>query len=109
MITLEVLCATGGLQADEVERWIANSWLCAEGKPGRRRFTAIDVARARLIRDLRMDFGLDDEATALVLALLDQLYDARRQMRRLCQAIEAADAPTRQALQVFLAASRRRR
>jgi chaperone modulatory protein CbpM len=100
MITLDMLCLrVAGLRPDEVEYWIANAWIRADGQPGQRRFRDIDVARARLIVELRADLGIDDEALPVVLSLLDQLYAARRQMHRLRRAVErSAPEEVRQAL-----------
>jgi chaperone modulatory protein CbpM len=36
-----------------------------------------DLARLRLIRELREDFGANEEAIPLILHLLDQLYELR--------------------------------
>jgi chaperone modulatory protein CbpM len=91
MITIDILCrSVGGLEPGEVEQWIGNAWLQAEGAPGDYRFREIDVARVRLIHELRHDLGVDDEALPVVLSLLDQLYAARRQMHRLRRAVEQA-------------------
>ena len=100
MISIEILCrAVPGLQPGEVERWIGNAWLRAEGPPGQYRFRAIDVARVRLIRELRQDLGIDDDALPVVLSLVDQLYAARRQMQKLRRAVEqAAPEDVRQAI-----------
>jgi chaperone modulatory protein CbpM len=105
MITIEVLCArVAGLRAGEVEQWIGNAWLRAEGPPGHYRFDEIDVARVRLIRELRNDLGIEDETLPVVLSLIDQLYAARRQMRRLRRAVEeAAPDEVRQAILTTLA------
>jgi len=100
MISIDILCGrVSGVAPDEVEQWIGNAWLRAEGLPGHYRFQEIDVARARLIAELRGDLGIDDEALPVVLSLIDQLYAARRQMQRLRQALEqAAPEPVRQAI-----------
>ena len=91
MISIDVLCRTvSGLQPEQVEQWIGNAWLHAEGAPGHYRLRDIDAARVRLIYELRHDMGLDDEALPVVLSLVDQLYAARRQMRNLRQAVEQA-------------------
>lgn len=105
MITIDILCRTvSGVHRQEIEQWIGNAWLQAEGPPGHYRFREIDVARVRLIHELRHDLGIDDEALPVVLSLVDQLYAARRQMDRLRQAVEeAAPDDVRQAILSSLA------
>lgn len=89
MITIESVTATiAGLNAGDLQRWISNEWVRPDGGPGAYRFQDIDVARLRLIVQLRNDMGLDEEALPVVLSLLDQLYESRRQMRRLCSVME---------------------
>lgn len=89
MITMEVLSRiVVGLDAEDVQRWIDNAWVRPDGEPGRYRFHDIDVARLRLIVELRDDLGVDEAALPVVLSLLDQLYETRRQMRRLRRVIE---------------------
>ena len=100
MISIDILCHTvAGLRPEEVEQWIGNAWLHAEGGPGDYRFRDIDAARVRLIHELRHDLGIDDEALPVVLSLVDQLYAARRQMQNLRRAVEqAAPDEVRQAI-----------
>ncbi len=91
MITIEMLSRTiSGLNPDDLRRWIDNAWVRPDGEPGQYRFQEIDVARLRLIVELRDDLGLDEAAMPVVLSLLDQLYETRRQMRRLRSVIETA-------------------
>ena len=91
MITIEILSRmVVGLSRADIERWIDNAWIRPEGGPGRYHFQDIDVARVRLIVELRDDLGLDENALPVVLSLMDQLYDTRRQVRRLCSAIETS-------------------
>ena len=47
------------------------------------RFSDTDAARAHLIRDLKTDFGVNDEGVDVVLHLVDQLYGLRKALRRL--------------------------
>ena len=58
---------------------------------------AVDVARIELILEIRHEFAIDEEALPLVLGLLDQVYDLRRQLRRMCDAL-AAQPPEVQAI-----------
>ncbi len=89
MITLDMLILTvRGLDAGEVERWIAQDWVRPAGGPGTWVFREIDVARLHLIRDLQGDLGLHEDAMPVVLRLLDQLYDERRRLRRLRDALD---------------------
>jgi len=46
-------------------------------------FSDMDVARARLIRDLKIDLGVNDEGVDVILHLLDQLHGLRRVLEAL--------------------------
>src|SRR5216117_1524735 len=76
------------LDSVELTRWIENRWILPDGEGGHWRFHEVDIARVELILEIRREFAVDDEAMALVLGLLDQVYSLRRQMRRLSAAIE---------------------
>ena len=71
------------LPLQDLERWIAFKWVRADGTLGRYVFQDIDVARVRLILELRDDLEVNEAALPVVLLLLDQLYDLRREMLRL--------------------------
>ena len=89
MMTIEIVIAqVPGLQRPDLERWISNEWVRPDGDDGHYDFCEIDVARARLIRDLRDDMEVNEAALPVVLALLDQLYDLRRRMREISNAID---------------------
>ncbi len=91
MITIETLFVqVGGLRRDDLERWIAQSWVRPDGEPGRYLFHDIDVARVQLIVELREQMQVNEEALPVVLSLLDQLYEARRRMRRVRDALDQA-------------------
>jgi chaperone modulatory protein CbpM len=95
VITIErLVVSVGGLDPAELERWIAQEWVRPEGPPWR--FRDIDVARVRLIAELRRGMAIEEEAMPVILSLLDQLYETRRQMRALCGAIEQAPEDIRQ-------------
>ncbi len=89
MMTLDALMVTTeGIDRADVEHWIAQDWVRPAGRRGAWVFRDIDVARLRLIRDLRHELGLQDDALPIVLRLLDQLYDERRRLRRLRAAMD---------------------
>ena len=83
----ELLLRLRGLERRELVRWVENRWVLPEHHGDSWVFHEVDVARVELIFDIRRDFAIDDEAIGLVLSLLDQVYDLRRQMRRLCDAV----------------------
>ena len=103
MITLEVLCRTvGGIEPDEIEQWIRERWVLPERAEGVYVFREIDVARVRLILEMKRDLAINEEAMPVVLGLLDQLYALRHRMRGLSTAIDALPAEIRQALRHHL-------
>ncbi len=88
MITIEMLPArVPGLRLADVTRWVELAWVRPDGGPGAWAFREIDVARVRLIVELRDELSLDEEALPTVLSLMDQLYEARRQMRAVRHAL----------------------
>lgn len=93
MISIDILVAqTSGLERQDLERWILNEWVRPERQSGGFVFQEIDVARVKLIRDLRQDLDIDEEALPVILSLVDQIYDLRRRFHALGDAI-AETAP----------------
>jgi chaperone modulatory protein CbpM len=99
MLTAEQVRAELHLSDErELTAWIERRWvLPARGDQGYL-FDDVDVARARLIRDLRQDLSIDEEALPVVLSLLDQVYALRRAMRQVQSAIDAAPAEAKRAI-----------
>ena len=84
MIDTDVVIAqVSGLTRQDLERWISNAWVQPDKLTGGYAFREIDVARARLILEMRDEMEINEDALPVVLLLLDQLYDLRRQMRDL--------------------------
>lgn len=89
MITIDTLrIQVRGLADSDLQRWIDNAWVRPDGAPGRYLFREIDVARVRLILELRDEMQVNEEALPVVLSLLDQLYALRRRARQLTEAVE---------------------
>lgn len=88
MISIDILVTQlSGLQRQDLERWISNEWVRPDGRAGNYLFRDIDVARVRLIQELRDEMQVNEDALPVVLSLLDQLYDQRRRMRELSEAL----------------------
>jgi chaperone modulatory protein CbpM len=66
-----------GLQVQTLELWLDQRWLIADQASDEMTFSDADVARARLIRDLKGDFGVNDEGVDVILHLVDQLHGLR--------------------------------
>jgi chaperone modulatory protein CbpM len=88
MIGFDAVCRMVSLEPGELEHWIAERWVLPEAEASGYVFSDIDVARVRLIVELRRDLAIDEEAVPLVLRLLDQLYATRWRMRSLLRALE---------------------
>jgi chaperone modulatory protein CbpM len=97
MIVLEeLLDRFAGLDRRELVRWVENRWVLPERRGKTWLFDEIDIARVELIIEVRREFAIDDDALPLVLGLLDQVYELRRQLGRLCDAL-ASQPPEIQA------------
>jgi chaperone modulatory protein CbpM len=88
MITVAmVLARVPGLDEHRLRLWIAEEWVRPAQRAGEPMFEEIDLARVQLILDLdRMEVGV--AAMPVVLSLLDQLHEHRRQMRRVVAVLE---------------------
>jgi chaperone modulatory protein CbpM len=107
MIGIEALIGRfSGLDRIELLRWVENRWVLPDRRGGSWVFHEVDIARVELILEIRRELALDDETMPLVLGLLDQVYGLRRQLRRLCDAIEAQPAEIRATIKRTLAPGR---
>jgi chaperone modulatory protein CbpM len=83
------------LDPKSLEAWIEAGWLQPRHSGTAQRFSEIDLARARLIRDLKRDMGVNDEGVTVVLDLVDQVHGLRRTLRSLLVAICTQSEVTR--------------
>ena len=99
MISLEdLLRRHAGLDRRELVTWVENRWVLPERRDKTWIFHDVDVARVELILEIRQEFAVEDDALSLVLGLLDQVYDLRRQLGRLCDAVAAQPPEIRAAV-----------
>ena len=87
METREFLWAAR-LEAETLEAWIEAGWLVPRGDEKHRTFAEVDLARVRLIRDLR-ELGMNDDAIPVILHLIDQLHGLRHALRGVLSSIVA--------------------
>ena len=84
--TAEV-AAICGVEVYELEIWVSRHWLLPTRDRGTLMFTEADVARTRMIAELRHELAIDEETMPVVLSLLDQVHFLRGQLRRLAEAV----------------------
>jgi chaperone modulatory protein CbpM len=77
------------LEGTVLRNWIEQRWIRPTLNDGEPLFDEADMARARLIAELRQDYNVSDEAMPVVLQLLDQVYALRKALNDLTQAIKA--------------------
>jgi chaperone modulatory protein CbpM len=94
------------LDAASLDAWIEVGWLAPRQAGPERAFSELDLARGRLIRDLREGMGVNDEGVAIVLDLLDQVHGLRQALRRVSSALLGLPEPLRQEILTRLQGSR---
>jgi chaperone modulatory protein CbpM len=78
------------LDAPTLNAWIEAEWLVPITITKTLDFSDADLARVRLIQDLKANFGVNDEGISIILHLLDQLHGLRCLVRDI-QAMEMSD------------------
>jgi len=77
----------GDLDTVELTGWVERGWVQPDAAGDFWEFHEIDIARIRLIRDLRRGMDVGEDAIPVVLSLLDQVYELRGQLRRMVDAL----------------------
>lgn len=97
-----VIALVGGLEERELRHWIEERWVRPESGGSGYVFREVDIARVRLIVELRNDLAIDEEAMPVVLGLLDQVYALRRRLKAMCAAVDAQPEAVRAAIRAEL-------
>ena len=82
----EVTALFSDLTQVELVRWVEQGWVVPDAEGTAIVFREIDVARVRLIHDLRRDMDVGEDTIPLVLSLLDQIYELRSQLKEALRA-----------------------
>ncbi|HVC60797.1 MAG TPA: chaperone modulator CbpM [Acetobacteraceae bacterium] len=91
------------LPAQELTGWIERGWVQPETGESGWVFQEIDIARVRLIHDLRRDMDVGEDTIPMVLSLLDQVYELRARLKAVLHAVEAQPEAVREAIRANLA------
>lgn len=94
----ELLELIEGLDRRDLTRWVRQGWVRPQTTGARLTYAEIDIARVRLIHEMRHDLSVNEEGIPLLLSLLDQVYSLRRELRRLGAAVDAQPDAVRQAI-----------
>ena len=66
------------LDRETLEVWIREEWISPVRATAEPAFTDMDLARARLIRDLKHNMGVNDAGLDVILHLIDQMHGLRK-------------------------------
>ncbi len=82
----------------ELRLWVREGWVRPAMGDAGPVFDELDIARIRLLCDLRKEMALPTDALAPILTLVDHLHNARRDLRRLTEALDEQPAGVRRAV-----------
>ena len=99
----EIVRSVEGLTITRLRAFIAADCVAPDEHDGRLEFGEADVARLQLLTEISNDFNLDEDAAALVISLVDQIYGLRRQMRALAAALSSEPEEVRARVRLRLA------
>ncbi len=84
----DVVDAVEEVTLRRLRQWVRNGWISPVSDTDGPRFDDTDLARARLVCQLKDELKLNEDAVAVVLSLLDQVYGLRCELRALAAAVE---------------------
>jgi chaperone modulatory protein CbpM len=91
----ELVEAIDSLRREDLEAWMRASLVHATGRPEAPEFSEAECARVRMICSLHYDMEIDADALPVVVGLVDQLHETRRQLHALSAALLDQDEDIR--------------
>jgi chaperone modulatory protein CbpM len=82
------------LDRKTLEVWIEEEWLVPSRTATELAFSEADLARAKLIRDLIHDLGVNHEGVGVILNLLDQMHSLRKALANTLQSVRERSIPS---------------
>jgi chaperone modulatory protein CbpM len=86
------------LRREDLEAWMEEALVHASGQPDAPVFTEAECARVRMICSLHYDMEIETDALPVVIRLVDQLHETRRQLQALGAAVLEQDETIRSAI-----------
>ncbi len=102
LVSFEEVIAKIDIGGSELNVWIERNWVLPVEEDGEFLFDDSDIARVRLIAELRQDLGVNEDAVPVVLRLLDQVYGLQRALGEINEAIKALPSDCRRRLEDVL-------
>ncbi|MEO3429094.1 chaperone modulator CbpM [Pelagibius sp. CAU 1746] len=102
LVKFDEVLVSVDIGASELHAWIEQNWVLPVEEGGDYFFDDTDVARVRLIAELRNDLGVNEDAIPVVLRLLDQVYSLRRALADLNEAIQELPESAQEQLRSYL-------
>jgi chaperone modulatory protein CbpM len=102
IFSLQQVVAEVGISESDLRLWIEQRWVLPTRREDSFVFDDVDLARARLIRELRADLMLNEEAIPVVLSLLDQVHALRRALASVNAVIEKASPAAKDEIAALL-------
>ena len=98
----ELVDAIATLDAQALQHWVDLGWVLPRHESGNVHFDPSDVARVRLICELRYELLIEEDSLSVVLSLMDQLYATRRALSALSSAVANEPAEVRARIKAVL-------
>jgi chaperone modulatory protein CbpM len=102
----ELFARIEGLTVTRLRHYTAVRCVRPVVQDGRPTYLEEDVARLRLLCELAADFDMDEEASVLVLSLLDQIHGLRAELRSIAGAVAEEPVDIRRRIAARAAAAR---
>jgi chaperone modulatory protein CbpM len=94
----DVVAQVARVELRELRLWVQEGWVKPAESENGPVFDDLDVARIRLVCDLRKEMSLAEDTVPVVLSLLDQVHGLRSELRGLVEAVDAQPDEIRQAI-----------
>lgn len=86
----QVIAEVETLSIRQLRLWVRRGWVVPCHSDEGPLYDEIDVARLRLVCQLKQEMAIGEEALPVVLSLMDQLHGLRRELKALARAVEEA-------------------
>lgn len=94
----DVIAQVERMTVERLRVWVERGWVRPAATGRAVVYTEADVARVRLICDLRDTLEINEEAVPVILDLIDQIHGLRHELKCLLAAIESLPREMREAI-----------